>query len=146
MTQHTYNSQTIIEKLTSTLSENNIIENLVVDLENLLNTKLQKDESLMSYQEAQESILSYGMPSFSEFSKNHQATSEILSDMIKQIISIHEPRLYDVTVEVAKLDKYVLDFKISATIRTQSDEPIEIQFDSSYHPNLQHFNVSEGSE
>ena len=131
---------TIMDRLTlRTLERISPKENLVHDIGNLLNTKLAHEIS-SEYPELQKSILNYGLPNFASLETSTQNAAEVIKKRIENLLASHEPRLKNVDVKVGKVEKYSIGFTINATLLAEP-EPINIQFDSNYQPDINKFKV-----
>jgi type VI secretion system protein ImpF len=114
---------------------------LLRDISSLFNTKLAR-RNLNQYEEAEHSIINYGLPNFADFEANTQGISEKIKAEITQLLQRHEPRLTDMRVNISRVEKTSIHFSIAATL-LNDPEPISIHFDSKYQPNLQQFNVKD---
>jgi type VI secretion system protein ImpF len=105
------------------------------DLEWLLNSRrLMYEEIDAGLEESRKSILTYGMPDLSVYSRNSPSDIKEICDYIKEIIKSFEPRLMARTVEVKHItsdavDDFQLHFRIEGTLHV--DPIIEpISFDT----------------
>lgn len=105
------------------------------DLEWLLNSRrLMYDEIDSRLEESRKSILTFGMPDLSVYSRNSPTDVKEICDYIKEIIKSFEPRLIPRTVEVIHItseavDDFQLHFRIEGTLHV--DPIIEpISFDT----------------
>lgn len=134
-----YLSNSLIDRLCS--DNVDVKHALLRDLRNLLNTKL-VDEVQSEYTELTNSLLNYGLHEFSQIEVAKNKVADFIKQKLAQTLQQHEPRLKNIIITPHKVDKQTINFNITATLLNEPDS-IEIQFDSSYHPNIQQFDVSE---
>jgi type VI secretion system protein ImpF len=140
-----FNSNSIIDRLgAGTDKILGLEQSIMQDLTNLLNTKL--DAKIVipdNLNELNASIITYGLPDFSLFDTSSQnSVGEKIKQIIEKTLNCHEPRLKNINVTLTDIAKYSINFTINATFMTDP-EPINIQFDSKYRPDLQQFKVKE---
>lgn len=104
------------------------------DLDWLLNTKRWLPEPLENFPEANESILTYGLPDLSVYSWRNYSDSISICRLLEETIRSFEPRLRPRTVQVKPLpggevDDFRLRFRIDAVLQV---EPIRahVSFDT----------------
>jgi len=135
---------TIMDRLTlRTLERISPKENLIRDVGNLLNTKLAHEVS-SEYPELQKSILNYGLPNFASLETSTQNAADVIKKRIENLLTSHEPRLKNINVNVGNIEKYSIGFTINATLLAEP-EPLNIQFDSNYQPDINKFKVENKS-
>lgn len=110
------------------------------DLVWLLNSKQWVPYDLDGFEEARESVLTYGVPDFSSFSWRSSSDSMQISQVIEEAIRRFEPRLVPSTVKVEPVpgggvDDFQLHFRIEAVLQVDPiTEPVSfdtsIDFDS----------------
>jgi len=105
------------------------------DLDWLLNTKRWLPEDLADFPEANQSILTYGLPDLSTFSWRNAGDSSAIARLLEETIRRFEPRLRERSVKVTPLesndvDDFRLRFRIDATLEV---DPIvlPVSFDTS---------------
>ncbi len=74
------------------------------ELEQLLNTRC--SFPLRPPSGAERSVINYGLPDFSSLSASSGDDQNLLQELIRSTVSFFEPRLRDVTVEVAQLARH----------------------------------------
>ncbi len=104
------------------------------DLDWLLNTKRWLQQPLQSCPEANDSLLTYGLPDLSTYSWRNPADSAAICRLLEETIRRFEPRLRARTVQVKPLppgdvDDFRLRFRIDAVLHV---EPIRapVSFDT----------------
>ena len=104
------------------------------DLDWLLNTKRWLQEPLESFPEANESLLTYGLPDLSTYSWRNRRDTDAICRLLEETIRRFEPRLRARTVQVKPLppgdvDDFRLRFRIEAVLHV---EPIRepVAFDT----------------
>ncbi|MSP52920.1 MAG: type VI secretion system baseplate subunit TssE [Gammaproteobacteria bacterium] len=137
-----FHSPSIIDRLLDSPESNHEAKSAIMrDITNLLNTKVNLDIN-NDFNEVKTSILNYGLPNFSMMEASTKNISDEIQKSLEKTLLAYEPRLKNITVNVANVSKYSIDFTINATFMTDP-EPINIKFDSNYQPNLQQFKVKE---
>ncbi len=102
------------------------------DLENLLNTRLYRQQSIKPYPELQTSLANYGLPDFSTVLLGSAEHRERFRQVLQTTITRFEPRLRRVHVEVAQSNEEydrTLYLKITALLMIEPD-PVPLLFDS----------------
>jgi type VI secretion system protein ImpF len=102
-------------------------ESLCRDLTALLNTRRAEADFPPDYEEADRSLLTFGITDFTAYDLKHHISQERVRRSIEQAIRRFEPRLARVAVAVKEPDplKPVLQFQISAVLRGDAaDEPV----------------------
>jgi len=142
---HTSNSSHSSSLLDRLLDTDNDIKStklsILQDLTNLLNTKVNLVVS-ENLSDVQDSIVGYGLPNFSMMEGSTQNISDSIKESIEEALTLHEPRLKNISVDITNVAKYSINFTINATFLVEPD-PIQIKFDSNYQPNLQQFKVKD---
>jgi len=113
------------------------------DLASLLNTRRAEDEIDPSYEEANHSILTFGIADFTSYNLKNGTEQEQVRRSIERAIRLFEPRLTRVTVTLEPLDplRPLLRFQISALLRIQpAAEPVV--FDATLHRDSRRVAVS----
>jgi type VI secretion system protein ImpF len=120
------------------------------DLEWLLNTRRIEEEKIESYEEVEQSILTYGLPDLNHYSRSSASDRAGLCRTIEAAIRRFEPRLDPRTVRVEfiptqAVDDFSVHFRISGMIRV---DPIReaISFDTSMDPNSGMMEVNEADD
>lgn len=106
--------------------------NIRRDLENLLNTRLFRQQSIAAYPELERSVVNYGVPDFSTVLLGSTENVDAFRRTIRGAIERFEPRLRRVEVEMAAVgEEYdrTLYLKITALLMVEPD-PIPLLFDS----------------
>ena len=101
------------------------------DLSNLLNTRRAEKDFDASFDEATNSILSYGIPDFTQYDLKNTAEQERVRLSIERAVRQFEPRLTKVKVilEPANPVNPTLRFQIEAQLRDESDTE-DVLFDA----------------
>ncbi|MBI3898978.1 MAG: type VI secretion system baseplate subunit TssE [Gammaproteobacteria bacterium] len=102
------------------------------DLENLLNTRLYRQQALGAYSELKQSVVNYGLPDFSRVQFGSATYREEFRLTIENTIRMYEPRFRRVHVEIAEVgEQYerTLYLKITALLMVEPD-PVPVLFDS----------------
>jgi type VI secretion system protein ImpF len=101
------------------------------DLEWLLNTRYVEDEVSPSLKEVNNSLAIYGLPDFSHLSFKNSANLLRLRNVVKNAITIFEPRLEDVevTIESMRDGERQVRFRVDARLRVEP-KPEPITFDT----------------
>lgn len=102
------------------------------DLENLLNTRRYRQQSLTPYPELQRSVVSYGLPDFSTVLLGSAEHREHFRQTVQATIERFETRLRGVGVEIAQVGEEherTLYLKITALLMIEPD-PVPLLFDS----------------
>ncbi len=119
---------------------------LCADLSALLNTRRAEADFDPSYQEASNSLLTFGVSDFTSYNLKNGIEQERVRRSIERAIRQFEPRLTGVAVSMDEPDdvKPTLHFQISAMLRT---EPVgeAILFDLTLHRDSRRIAVSGAS-
>ncbi|MFQ5650917.1 MAG: type VI secretion system baseplate subunit TssE, partial [bacterium] len=110
-----------------------IIESVRMDLEALLNTRLEiEQEPLPEYTEVRRSLLTYGLPDLTSFQLKSAQEKRRLTRTIEHVIRTFEPRLQRVRVTLVSPieDHSTLHFSIEGLLRTEP-APEHVAFDTS---------------
>jgi type VI secretion system protein ImpF len=119
---------------------------LCADLSALLNTRRAETDFDSGFQEASNSLLTFGVADFTAYNLKNGIEQERVRRSIERAIRRFEPRLTRVSVSMDEPDplKPVLRFQISAMLRTgHSGEPI--LFDLTLHRDSRRIAVSGAS-
>jgi len=97
-------------------------QSLCHDLAALLNTRRAQQDFDSSYEEATNSLLTFGVADFTSYNLKNAIEQERVRRSIERAIRQFEPRLARVTVTLEEPDplKPVLQFQISALLRTSA--------------------------
>lgn len=112
-----------------------LVESIRQDLEDLLNTRLGfGDEIPGEFSEVKKSLVVYGLPDISSFSRKSQQDQRRLIQIIENAIKTFEPRLHQVQVSVKEkpgADKFEksLQFTIVGVLRVDP-APERVVFDT----------------
>ncbi len=115
------------------------------DLSTLLNTKRRDEEVPEQFSEANQSLLTFGLPDFTALSLKSPTDQNKLRRAIETAIRRFEPRLEKVSVTLeprAELDP-VLRFHVDALLRVEP-APEPISFDTVLQADTGHFLVQGG--
>ncbi len=102
------------------------------DLENLLNTRLRKNQYIDRYPELKTSLANYGLQDFSQIPVESDSDQQVFAANIRDIIRRFEPRFKNVQVDVMQNgENYqrALYVKISAVLLMEPD-PLPVIYDS----------------
>ena len=112
------------------------------DLGSLLNTKRREVEVPEEFSEANESLLTYGLPDFSSYSLKNPTDQHKLRTAIETAIRRFERRLEKVTVTFDPPDdlESALHFRVDAYLRVDP-APEPISFETLLQPDLYQFVV-----
>jgi type VI secretion system protein ImpF len=116
------------------------------DLTALLNTRRAAEDFPADYEEATNSLLSFGVDDFTSYNLKNGIEQERVRRSIERAIRAFEPRLTRVTVSIDEPDplKPVLQFQIAALMRIEpADEPVV--FDVTLQRESRRLAVSGGS-
>jgi type VI secretion system protein ImpF len=116
------------------------------DLSALLNTRRAEQDFDPSYEEATNSLLSFGITDFTSYNLKRGDDREQIRRSIERAIRQFEPRLARVSVSIEEPDplRPVLRFQIEALLRTgTADEPLNL--DVSLHRDSRRMAVSGGN-
>jgi len=106
------------------------------DLEALLNTRcmVADGDRLESFQQAGDSLLSFGITDLSSLSLHDPDDRLFLRDSIRRTLERHEPRLTKVRVslDLARDSARVLKFRVDALLRVHPSRP-PVTFDAMLH-------------
>lgn len=97
------------------------------DLSALLNTRRSEEDFPPGYEDATNSLLSFGVVDFTTYDLRNGVERERVRRSIEQAVRQFEPRLARVTVSVEEPDplRPVLQFQIAAMLRTEpASEPV----------------------
>jgi len=113
------------------------------DLTDLLNTRRSERDVDPIFDEATQSLLTYGIPDFTQFDLKNVVELERLRISIDRAIKKFEPRLTSVRViaEPPSPVNPILRFKIEATLRDDTDRE-DLIFDASVIRDSRRINVS----
>jgi type VI secretion system protein ImpF len=101
-------------------------DSIARDLEWLLNTKFTEFLDLDRFPEAKKSILTYGVPDFSNFSWRNASDANSIARVLEETIRRFEPRLLPRSIKVEALsnqdvDDFSLGFRINAILEVDWD-------------------------
>lgn len=115
------------------------------DLSVLLNTKRREEEIPEQFSEANQSLLTFGLPDFSSYSLKSPSDRNRLRRAIETAIRRFEPRLEKVTVTVDEPDETsaALHFRVDALLRVDP-APEPVSFETLLQPESSHFVVVGG--
>lgn len=102
------------------------------DLENLLNTRLYRQDAIKPYHELPRSVANYGLPDFGTVLMDSPEHREQFRQIVQDTITRFEPRLQRVRVDVAQNGEShdrTLYLRITALLLVEPD-PIPLLFDS----------------
>lgn len=102
------------------------------DLENLLNTRLYRQQAIEPYSELARSVVNYGLPDFSTVLMGSAEHREEFRRIIQDTITRFEPRLKRVRVDVTQNEEdrdRTLYLRITALLLVEPD-PVPLLFDS----------------
>jgi len=107
---------------------------LCEDLAGLLNTRRAESDFDSSYEQATNSLLTFGVADFTPYNLRNAVEQERVRHSIERAIRLFEPRLSRVTVTLEEPDplRPVLRFQISALLRTESPGQA-VLFDATLH-------------
>ena len=133
----------ILDRLTEKDGPLDAWAGLCRDLTALLNTRRAARDFDSSYQEASDSLLSFGVADFTSYNLKNDVDQEIVRGSIERAIREFEPRLTRVTVSMDEPDplRPVLRFRISALLRIL-DPGESVLFDVALHRDSRRFYVS----
>ncbi|NOY73163.1 MAG: type VI secretion system baseplate subunit TssE [Gammaproteobacteria bacterium] len=106
--------------------------NIRRDLENLLNTRMYRQQDITAYAELGQSIVNYGLPDFSRLQFGSQNQRDEFRRLVQSTIRKYEPRFERVDVEINPINEdyeRTLYLKISAVLMVEPD-PVPLIFDS----------------
>jgi type VI secretion system protein ImpF len=116
-----------------TSSLNELKKSVLLDLEDLFNTRqaatlLEEDHDLKN------TLLAYGVPDFSGFNVKNDDDLYRLGRALETAIKLFEPRLQDVTVRLAPVnrDGQRVHFRVRARLRV-NPAPEQVSFDTVLH-------------
>ena len=97
------------------------------DLTALLNTRRSVEDFDRTYEEAANSLLTFGIIDFTSYNLKKGNEQEQLRRSMERAIRQFEPRLERVTVSIEEADSQrpVLRLQISAVLRTEAGEPVD---------------------
>jgi type VI secretion system protein ImpF len=113
------------------------------DLEALLNTRSEAARILPeAFAECRKSSLTFGIPDFSSYSLLSPRDRDRIRKVLEQAISLHEPRLTRVKVQLEGQRAYerALRFHVEALMNLGSDRE-KVQFDAMLQLNTQSYQV-----
>ena len=115
------------------------------DLAALLNTRRAEEDFSPGFEEATNSLLSFGVADFTSYDLKNGADQERLRRSIERAVRQFEPRLASVSVLVAEPDplKPVLQFQIEAVLRAESSGK-PLLFDVTLHRESRRIAVTGG--
>jgi len=116
---------------------------LCQDLAALLNTRRAENDFDSSYEQATNSVLTFGVADFTSFNLTNALEQERVRHSIERAIRLFEPRLSRVNVALEEPDalKPVLRFQISALLRTEAPGQA-VLFDVTLHRESRRIAVS----
>jgi|SRR5450432_2059257 type VI secretion system protein ImpF len=117
------------------------------DLAALLNTRRAEQDFPPGYEEATNSLLSFGVADFTSYNLKNSVEQEKVRRSIERAIREFEPRLTRVTISIDKPDplRPVLQFQVAALLRTEpADEPVV--FGIALHRESRRIGVSGGGQ
>jgi len=106
--------------------------NIRRDLENLLNTRIYRQQSIDSYSELDKSVVNYGLPDFSRLQFGSEEHCQQFRWLVQATIAKYEPRFQRVQVDINSIGEdfeRTLYLKISAVLMVEPD-PVPLIFDS----------------
>jgi len=106
--------------------------NIRRDLENLLNTRIYRQQSIDNYSELEKSVINYGLPDFSRLQFGSEEHCQEFKWLIQTTITRYEPRFQRVQVDINSIGEdyeRTLYLKISAVLMVEPD-PVPLIFDS----------------
>ncbi len=109
--------------------------NIRRDLENLLNTRIYRQNDIDELNELEQSLVNYGLPDFSRVQYSSEEHRERFRAVVQQAIKKFEPRLQRVRVDISPAgEEYerTLYLKISAVLMVEPN-PVPLIFDSRVH-------------
>jgi type VI secretion system protein ImpF len=112
------------------------------DLTALLNTRRAAEDCDRSYEEAANSLLTFGIIDYTFYNLKQGVEQEQLRRSMERSIRQFEPRLERVSVTVEEVDprRPVLRFQVSAVLRTETRE--QMVFNATLHRDSRCFAVS----
>jgi len=112
------------------------------DLELLLNTRREAQPELADYPEARSSLLTYGLPDFSNLSFASEDDRKRMREEIESSIRIFEPRLADIRVALGAPDNQTqqLSFRVDALLRVDP-APAPVTFDAFVEITTQQYEI-----
>ena len=115
------------------------------DLTALLNTRRSVEDFDRTYEEAANSLLTFGIIDFTSYNLKKGNEQEQLRRSMERAIRQFEPRLERVTVSIEESDSQrpVLRLQISAVLRTEAGEPVD--FDVTLQRDSRRIAVSGGA-
>ncbi len=115
------------------------------DLAVLLNTRRASEDFDGRYEEAANSVLSFGITDFTSHNLKKGVQQEQLRKSIEQSIRRFEPRLdhVEVTLQESDAGRPVLRFQVSAVLRTRNQDAVF--FEATLHRDSRRFGVSGGA-
>ena len=133
----------ILDRLTEKEGPLDPWQGLCRDLAALLNTRRASQDFDSSYQEATNSLLSFGVADFTSYNLKNELDQEQVRGSIERAIRQFEPRLTRVSVSMDEPDelKPVLRFQISAWLRIE-DPGESVMFDVTLHRESRRVDVS----
>jgi type VI secretion system protein ImpF len=113
------------------------------DLSDLLNTRRAERDFDASFDEATNSILSYGIPDFTQYDLKNTAEQERVRISIERAVRQFEPRLtrVKVTLEPPNPVNPTLRFQIEAQLRDENDTE-DVLFDATVQRESRRISVS----
>lgn len=115
------------------------------DLAVLLNTRRASEDFDGRFEEAGNSLLSFGITDFTSHNLKKGVQQEQLRKSIEQSIRRFEPRLdhVDVTLQESEAGRPVVRFQVSAVLRTRNQDAVF--FEATLHRDSRRFGVSGGA-
>jgi type VI secretion system protein ImpF len=136
-------SLSILDRLTEKEGPLDSWQGLCRDLAALLNTRRSDKDFDSNYEEATNSLLSFGVADFTSYNLKNEVDQEHVRQSIERAIRRFEPRLTHVTVSMDEPDQLipVLRFQISALLRIE-DPGESVLFDVTLHRDSRRIAVS----
>lgn len=112
------------------------------DLAALLNTRRKETVVDAAFEQASNSVLTYGIPDFTSYTLTNGVEQELVRRSIERAIRQFEPRLASVVVNIddTSAGKLALQFQVDAVMKRPRGEPV--QFDVSLHRDSRRIAVS----
>jgi type VI secretion system protein ImpF len=133
----------LTEKQAAVSSWTEVKASLCEDLAALLNTRRAESDFDSSYEQATNSLLTFGVADFTPYNLRNAVEQERVRHSIERAIRLFEPRLSRVTVTLEEPDplRPVLRFQISALLRTEAPGQA-VLFDATLHRESRRIAVS----
>ena len=108
-------------------SSQRALDSIEEELNRLLNSR--SGLSFEEYDAYGDTAMGYGIPDFSHLHPEDLTERLLLASVVEKVISNHEPRLSDVTVEAELLSSGMLGLLVNGRFRTESGH-IKLRFRS----------------